>query len=199
MKKVVFVFAIFLLSASLATAQTQAKPLTYVPLEPLPCPKDVPKCESGQVQFNQLLAAFFRIMITFGGMFAVVMLVIAGIGYMLSESPLKTSQAKERAQAALWGLLLLAGSWLILSAINPQLLTFKLFIPNAPSSNAPANPTNQQTQTTNQGGVSVQPNSAERKAWLDDANADCASKGNKEPSITKTAQNQETYTCVDKL
>ncbi len=100
--------------------------ITYTPLEPLPCPENIPECQSGTVQFNTYLSSIFRLLITVGGLLAVVMLVFAGISYMVSESAGNVSKAKSRAKAALWGLLLLASSWLILNAINPKLLVFDL-------------------------------------------------------------------------
>lgn len=96
---------------------------TYLPLEPLPGGVGA---QNGR-DFPAFVAGLFRVLITFGGLFAVVMLTIAGIGYMLSESALDIEKAKDRAKAALWGLLLLMGSWLILNTINPNLLNFNLF------------------------------------------------------------------------
>lgn len=111
------------LGALAAVEQTPGK-ITYVPLEPLPCPNGA--CDQSGTNFPSFVSTIFKVLIGFGGLFAVVMIVIAGIGYMLSESALDTSKAKSRAQAALWGLLLLAGSWLILNTINPKLLEFNL-------------------------------------------------------------------------
>jgi 4-amino-4-deoxy-L-arabinose transferase-like glycosyltransferase len=54
------------------------------------------------------------------------MLVLSGIRYMLSESFTDKDKAKKRISSSLWGLLLLASSWLILYVINPQLLNFKI-------------------------------------------------------------------------
>lgn len=101
---------------------------TYTPLEPLPTGDA--NAQNGQ-NFPAFVSGLFRVLITFGGLFAVVMLVVAGIGYMLSESALDIDKAKDRAKAALWGLLLLAGSWLILNTINPELLNFKLLLPKS--------------------------------------------------------------------
>ena len=69
----------------------------------------------------------FRLFITLGALFAVVMLVIAGIGYMISESGVEIQKAKDRAWHAIQGLLLLTACWLILYTINPNLLRFDLF------------------------------------------------------------------------
>ncbi len=98
----------------------------YVPLEPLPCQDPSGNCGQTGTNFPAFVSAIFRALITIGGLFAVVMIVVAGIGYMISESAVDIEKAKHRAQAALWGLLLLAGSWLILNTINPKLLEFNL-------------------------------------------------------------------------
>lgn len=109
---------------------------TYTPLEPLP----VPGGAQAGTDFGAFLSAMFRMLITFGGLFAVVMITVAGIGYMLSESAVDIDKAKGRAKAALWGLLLLMGSWLILNTINPDLLKFNLLSNrvNQAGSNTPA-------------------------------------------------------------
>ncbi len=92
---------------------------TYTPLEPIPGVQ-----QSGNVNFAAFLSSIFKILISIGGLFAVVMIVVAGIGYMISESAVDIDKAKHRAIAALWGLMLLAGCWLILNTINPDLLKF---------------------------------------------------------------------------
>jgi hypothetical protein len=93
--------------------------LTYVPLEPL-----VGVNQSGQAPFGELIGGFFRILINVGAFLAVVMFVIGGIIYMVSDSTFKKLKGKETVKAALIGLGILAGAWLILNTINPQLLTF---------------------------------------------------------------------------
>lgn len=98
---------------------------TYTPLEPL-CPPGSSSCQSGTTSFPIFLSTMFKILISVGGLLAVVMLVVAGIGYMLSESMVDIDKAKSRARAAIWGLLLLTSSWLILNAINPALLQFDI-------------------------------------------------------------------------
>ncbi len=114
---------------------------TYTPLEPLPCPDGAGKCGQSGTDFGALVNNTFRLLLTFGALFAVVMLVVAGIGYMVSESGVDISRAKERAKAAMWGLLLLVMSVLILETINPQLLQLDKLgsdINNLRNGNAPA-------------------------------------------------------------
>lgn len=117
-------FVLLMPFGALAAVEQAPGQITYVPLEPLPCPNGA--CDQSGTNFPSFVSTVFKVLIGFGGLFAVVMIVIAGIGYMLSESALDISKAKSRAQAALWGLLLLAGSWLILNTINPKLLEFNL-------------------------------------------------------------------------
>jgi hypothetical protein len=115
-------------SASLALAQTTfdaTGKATYTPLEPLPGVQS--DAQSGN-NFPAFVSSIFKIFITFGALFAVVMLVIAGIGYMVSESAVDISKAKDRAKAALWGLVLLTACYLILNTINPNLLQFNTLL-----------------------------------------------------------------------
>ncbi|MCX6819919.1 MAG: hypothetical protein NT019_01360 [Candidatus Adlerbacteria bacterium] len=92
--------------------------LTYVPLEPLPGQNT-----NGQTNFCQLINLIFKLLIYLGGMVAVLFLVLGGITYMISEVVNKKDFARRRIQAAVWGLLLLLSSYIILNTINPQLVT----------------------------------------------------------------------------
>lgn len=107
--------------------------LNYTPLEPLPGLENV---QSGRLNFANLLESFFTILISIGGLLAVLMLIIGGITYMVSDVVHKKTAALKRIQAAIWGILLLVASWLILNTINPQLLTFSALIRPAPPPSA---------------------------------------------------------------
>lgn len=91
--------------------------LTYTPLEPL-------SSDATQTprSFCDLLSLIFRAFIYVGGMVAVLYLVIGGITYMISEVVDKRSKARDRIKAAVWGLIILLCSWLLLNTINPQLI-----------------------------------------------------------------------------
>lgn len=104
---------------------------TYTPLEPLPTGQS--DAQTGR-NFPAFVSGMFRVLITLGGLFSVVMFTVAGIGYMISESAIDVDKAKKRARAAFWGLLLLAASWLILNTINPDLVTFRLLVGSTPNS-----------------------------------------------------------------
>lgn len=116
--------AVFLSFVPVADAQkfcTDGK-CYYTPLEPLPGVQ-----QDGNADFPLLLSGLFKVLLTFGSIFAVVMLTVAGISYMLSDTPVKIQVSKDRAKAALWGLILLISCWLILYTINPKLLNFEIF------------------------------------------------------------------------
>lgn len=108
--------------------------LTYVPLEPLN--------NASATTYNSLSAYLnlvFNILLSIGGMIAVVTLVLGGITYMVSEIVDKKSEARKRMQAAIIGLLLLLGCWLILHEINPNLTQFSLLnLPGQTAATAPA-------------------------------------------------------------
>ena len=119
--------------------------LGYTPLEPIP---GLAEAQSGNTNFALFLKYVFGVLISLGGLSAVVMLIFGGITYMVSDVVHKKTDALRRVQAAMWGLLLLIASWLILNAINPRLLVFELLI--NPVSNLSGNtPSNTLTPSTN--------------------------------------------------
>lgn len=97
--------------------------ITYTPLEPF---TDCDAGAGGYASFPYYLSTIFKILISFGTLSAVVMLVWGGITYIVSDAVDMKGNAKKRIQAALLGLALLAGSYLILNTINPDLLKFNL-------------------------------------------------------------------------
>jgi hypothetical protein len=111
----------------------------YVPLEPLSLLD-----ESGTTSFAGFISSLFKVLFAVSGLLAVVMLTFGGIEYMVSDIAHRKNEGLARAQAAVYGILILAGSWLLLHTINPELLNFNLDIPG---SSAPA----QQAQTSTTG------------------------------------------------
>jgi hypothetical protein len=101
------------------------------------------------------IANFYQFALLIGGILAFGAIVFGGVKYVASAgNPSAQSDGKEWIWGALIGLLLLAGAYLILEVINPQLLNLNLPTLNAisaatnpPPSNAPTN------------GPSPQPNS----------------------------------------
>lgn len=73
------------------------------------------------------VANFYQFALIIGGILAFGVIVYGGVRYMTSAgNPSGASDAKEWIEAALLGLLLLAGAYFILSVVNPQLLNLNL-------------------------------------------------------------------------
>jgi hypothetical protein len=114
------------------------------------------------------VANFYQFALIIGGILAFGVIVYGGIKYMLSAgNPHALEDAKEWIEAALLGLLLLAGAYFILSVINPQLLNLNL--PslsgtsvslsgiNVPSNNTGVGGTTNGTNSGSTGGVCQAP------------------------------------------
>jgi hypothetical protein len=109
--------------------------LGYCPLEPI---GGITLTDTASADLPALLKWLFKIIFSVTALLAVVMLVLGGIETMVSSVASVKTRGKERAWAALYGLLILAGSYLILYTINPDLVRLNLFIPGTPSIPAPA-------------------------------------------------------------
>lgn len=102
---------------------------TYVPLEPLPCPAGAPGCVNGALDtssFPNLIGASFRLLIGAGALIAIVMIVLGALTYMFSDIVGNKKKALDRIRGAMWAIVLLISSYLILFTINPDLVQFKL-------------------------------------------------------------------------
>jgi hypothetical protein len=74
---------------------------------------------------------FYRFSLMIGGILAFGAIVYGGIRYIFAAgNPSGQSEGKEWIKGALWGLLLLAGAYLILNVINPNLTKLALPGPN---------------------------------------------------------------------
>lgn len=76
---------------------------------------------------TDMLNIFFGISVGIAAVLAVLMIAIGGFKYMTSESALKTSGAKEQISGAIIGLLIVLSAILVLSVINPEIVSLKLF------------------------------------------------------------------------
>jgi hypothetical protein len=75
--------------------------------------------------FVTLTKYFYEWGIALGGLATFVALVIAGFQYLTSMGePARLAEARGKIRSAIFGLILLLGSWIILNTINPQLLSF---------------------------------------------------------------------------
>ena len=72
------------------------------------------------------LSLLFGTLIALAGGIAVLIIVVSGLQYILSEVPGIKSSSKGRITEALVGLVLALSAWLILNTINPDLINFKL-------------------------------------------------------------------------
>jgi hypothetical protein len=86
------------------------------------------------------IANFYQFALMIGGILAFGVIVFGGIKYMASAgNPSGQTEGKEWIWGALTGLLLLAGAYLVLHTINPQLVNLNLPTLNAvPASNSTA-------------------------------------------------------------
>ncbi|MCU0660123.1 MAG: NlpC/P60 family protein [Candidatus Pacebacteria bacterium] len=75
------------------------------------------------------LKVLYRLAIGIAGVIAVVIIVWAGIEYMMSDVVFKKDDAKQRIWNALGGLVLLIGSFVLLNTINPDLLNLNPRVP----------------------------------------------------------------------
>jgi type IV secretory pathway VirB2 component (pilin) len=102
---------------------------TYTPLVSLPgisgLEKGVP-FETDPIKnpcpFGKYLNIIIKLFFGIAGVLAVVMIVMGGIQYMTSELISSKEEGKNTIVHAILGLLLALGAWLILNAINPDLL-----------------------------------------------------------------------------
>ncbi len=108
-------------------ASAQPKETTYTLLEPLPCiPGAQQNCENGslkKVDLNSYISYLFKFSIALAAFLAVVMIIIGGFQYVTSDIPGMKGNAKEKIWNAVWGLVMVFASYLILYTIDPRLVS----------------------------------------------------------------------------
>lgn len=104
-------------------AFAQATPQPYVPLAPLPGTTD-----GGGATLQTYLPGMFKLAIGIAGVLAVIQIVIGGLQYMTTDIISSKSAARERITAAITGLLLALGAYILLNTISPNLVKFNLDI-----------------------------------------------------------------------
>jgi hypothetical protein len=130
--------------------------LGYCPLEPIKGYTD------SLVDFPTFINGLFRILFTLGALVAVARMVIGGIMYMVSEVVETKSRARVWMTSSLWGLAIIAGSYLILHEINPKLLDLNFAVPGSDSIVLPS-PSGGSTPVTDTGGSAL-PTNAEKNS-----------------------------------
>lgn len=103
----------------------------YFPLAPLPgttkgdCSANN-KDNKCVTDLNTYIPGIFNLAIGIAGVLAVLMIVIGGVEYMTTDAITGKSEGKKRINDALWGLLLVLVSYILLYTINPKLTIFDL-------------------------------------------------------------------------
>lgn len=127
-----FVFVGSLVNLALAE-DSSASWDQYVPLAPLPgttqgdCVTDKNGNVSGcTTDIQTYLPGIFKLAIGIAGVLAVLMIIIGGVEYITTDAIQGKSEGKARIQNALWGLVLVLVSWILLYTINPKLTVFNL-------------------------------------------------------------------------
>lgn len=94
----------------------------YTPLAPLPGTTN----EEGAADIQTYIPGIFKLAIGIAGVLAVLMIIIGGVEYITTDAIQGKSEGKARIQNALWGLVLVLVSWILLYTINPKLTVFNL-------------------------------------------------------------------------
>jgi hypothetical protein len=146
-------------------------PSEYTLLEPLPCiPSGTVTCAEGElktkVNFKEYVQYMFNLLIGIAAVSAVFMIVVGGFQYMTSDAYNKKSEGLSRATNAIYGLLLVLSSYLILKTIDPRLVEInETLVPQLQltyNKNAIGDVFNQLTQAANQ----IKENSTQARAEI---------------------------------
>lgn len=125
-KVLAFVIVAFVaLSPTLAMAQ-------YTPLAPLPCvPGNGVTCPGGagntvnDIEFETYVQYAFNLIIAIAAAAAIFMIVVGGFQYMTTDSWSGKSAGLDKARNAVYGLILVLTSFILLRTIDPRLVNIK--------------------------------------------------------------------------
>lgn len=115
-----FIFVILLSPAILFAADTP----TYNPLVGLPGFDD--EILGAETNFNDYINALYAIAIAIAALLAVIKVIIAGVKWMLTDIVTSKEEAKKDIKGALLGLIIVLSAVLILTVINPNLVSVDL-------------------------------------------------------------------------
>ena len=133
---ILLIFIVFALSSQTALAQDRGRPLE-VRYPNVPSADLIP--QETTTPIPEYVQYIYYFLLGLSGIIALGVLIYAGFQYFTSAgNPEKINEAKSRIAAALLGLLILIGSYVILYNINPNLVSFNLprlrpIIPGLPS------------------------------------------------------------------
>jgi len=103
---------------------------TYTFLEPLPSSSGLAGQEERAGLFGRYAQNAFNVSIGAAGILAVLMMVVAGIQYTLSyASESQKTDARNRINSAITGLLIVISAYLVLYTINPDLVRIGFNVP----------------------------------------------------------------------
>lgn len=111
-----FILLLGLLATLFAPPATYGAEGDFVPLV------SVPNVNYSTGSLTDYVNSVFSFIISLAAMLAVLRIVTGGFKYMTSEAIGAKGDARETIQGAVFGLILLLGSWLILYTVNPQIL-----------------------------------------------------------------------------
>jgi hypothetical protein len=108
------------------TQPTPGEGETYELLAPLPIFGKIFNA-SGK-SFGDYLSIMFTFLVSFAGVLAVVMLIFGGIQYMSTDSLSGTESGRAKMTQAIYGLIIVLASYVILNTVNPNLVKFNFSI-----------------------------------------------------------------------
>jgi hypothetical protein len=97
----------------------------YTLLEPLPCENLRANCTTEKVKFEQYVNIAFKLMFSLAIIIAIFRIVTGGFLYMTTDAVSGKHDGIEQIKTALWALLLIFGSYLILYFIDPKLVQIR--------------------------------------------------------------------------
>lgn len=88
----------------------------------------IPGVTDPSLNFSDYINALYALAISIAAIMAVIKIIIAGVKYMLSDVVTSKSEALSDIQGAIFGLIIVISSYLILYVINPQLIKMEVFM-----------------------------------------------------------------------
>lgn len=88
----------------------------------------IPGVADPSLNFSDYINALYALAISIAAIMAVIKIIIAGVKYMLSDVVTSKSEALSDIQGAIFGLIIVISSYLILYVINPQLIKMEVFM-----------------------------------------------------------------------
>jgi hypothetical protein len=130
MKKFISIIGlIFIITALLSPVvlTAQETKVDYVPLESLSISSNSEILnDDGSTNLQTYLPGMLRIFFGVTSALAVIFIIIGGLEYVTAESVNSKSDGKQKIQAVIFGIIILAISWALLNTINPALLKIDL-------------------------------------------------------------------------